>query len=478
MRNPSVPRTVSLAALAAALASIAFAATLLLPAIAFAADGTGSDTGAFERALAKGPVFALGATYVAGVLTSLTPCVYPMIIITVSIFGAKEAKSRMQGALLSAVFVLGIVCLFAPLGVAFAASGKALGSALGNPYVVAGIATVFLALAASMFGAFEIALPQSMQQKLSGVGGVGYKGAFVLGLVCALVAAPCTGPFLFGLGAYIATTKDMVLGSGAMSAYALGLGTLFFIVGTFAIALPKAGAWMMGIKWVAGVALAYMALSYIRDILPPSTIKMLAHPGTVYGVIAAVILGAGLVLAGIHIAAERRKSKIAHLSKPTKLASIIPAIAGAFMLVTWWNLPKSTVIPIADAATAQPGGPSAPAPEIKWETDEAAARARALTEQKPVMIDFGASWCKACKELEHETFPDPRVRAEAARFVTITVDATDDEDPKVNELRKKYGLLGGGLPVVILLDSKGKEQARFTEFVAPDRFAPALKAVN
>ncbi len=472
MRPPSTVTS------AAALAALAFAAVLLLPVLAFAADGTGSDTGAFERALAKGPVFALGATYVAGVLTSLTPCVYPMIIITVSIFGAKEAKSRMQGALLSAVFVLGIVCLFAPLGVAFAASGKALGSALGNPFVVAGIATVFLALAASMFGAFEIALPQSMQQKLSGVGGVGYKGAFVLGLVCALVAAPCTGPFLFGLGAYIATTKDMVLGSGAMSAYALGLGTLFFIVGTFAIALPKAGAWMMGIKWVAGVALAYMALSYIRDILPPSTMKMLAHPGTVYGVIAAVILGAGLVLAGIHIAAERRKSKIAHLSKPTKLASIIPAIAGAFMLVTWWNLPKTSVIPIADAATAQAGGPAAPAPEIKWETDEASARARAETEQKPVLIDFGASWCKACKELEHETFPDPRVRAEAARFVTITVDATDDEDPKVNDLRKKYGLLGGGLPVVILLDSKGKEQSRFTEFVPPDRFAPALKAIN
>jgi len=449
-------------------------AVMLIPAVALA---DGSDTGAFERAMAKGPFVAMGAAYFAGVVASLTPCVYPMIVITVSIFGAKEAKSRWQGAALSAVFVLGIVALFAPLGVASAASGKAFGAALGNPWVVGSIALIFLALAASMFGAFEIALPASLQQKLSGVGGVGYKGAFILGLVSGLVAAPCTGPFLTGIGVYIATKQDMVFGTLAMSSFALGLGTLFFIVGTFAIALPKAGAWMMGIKWGSGVALAYMALSYVRDILPKNVLSKVAQPSTTYAVIAAVIATIGIALGVIHIAAERRKSPIAHLSKPMKLASILPAIAGVFMVITWWNLPKSSVIPIANATTA--GGQTAgPAPEIKWETDEASARNRADAEHKPVLIDFGASWCKACKELEHETFPDPRVRAEAARFVTISVDATDDEDPKVDQLRKKYGLLGGGLPVVILLDTSGKEAARFTEFVPPEKFAPALQAVN
>jgi thiol:disulfide interchange protein DsbD len=148
------------------------------------------------------------------------------------------------------------------------------------------------------------------------------------------------------------------------------------------------------------------------------------------------------------------------------------------MLITWWNMPKSSVIP---AEVAQNNGSTQVAtlaPPIMWEKDEASARAKADTEKKPVLVDFGASWCKACKELEHETFPDPRVRAEAQRFVAISVDATDDDDPKVNELRKKYGLLGGGLPVVILLDHEGKEAARFTEFVPADKFAPALKSVN
>jgi thiol:disulfide interchange protein DsbD len=456
-----------------ALAAFATLAAFLVPAIAFA---DGSDTGAFQRALAKGPFVAMGATYVAGVAASLTPCVYPMIAITVAIFGASQAKSRWQAAALSGVFVLGIVALFAPLGALSAASGKGFGSALGNPWVVGGIALVFLTLAASMFGAFEMALPQSLQQKLSGVGGVGYKGAFVLGLVSALVAAPCTGPFLTGIGVYIATQQSLVFGTLVMSAFALGLGTLFFVVGTFAIALPKAGAWMMGIKWVSGVVLAYMALSFIRDILPKGVVAALAHPGTAYGVVAAIIFATGLVLGGTHIAAERRKSKIAHLSKPTKLASILPAIGGAFMLVTWLSLPKSTLIPLASATTA--GITAEPAAPIAWETDEAAARSRAGTEHKPVVIDFGANWCKACKELEHETFPDARVRAEAARFVAISVDATDDEDPKVDALRKKYGLLGGGLPVVILLDAAGVERARFTEFVSPEKFAGALAAVR
>ncbi|HEX3344707.1 MAG TPA: cytochrome c biogenesis protein CcdA, partial [Polyangiaceae bacterium] len=175
-----------------------------------------SDNGAFQRYLAQGTFVALGASYVFGLLTSLTPCVYPMIAITVSVFGAKEAKSRWQGALLSLTFVLGIVCLFTPMGVVSAMTGKGFGSALGNPWVVGAIALVFLTLAASLFGAFELALPASLNNRLSTVGGTGYRGAFLLGLVCGLVAAPCVGPFLFGLLGWISTTRNVALGSGAM----------------------------------------------------------------------------------------------------------------------------------------------------------------------------------------------------------------------------------------------------------------------
>ncbi len=194
-----------------------------------------------------------------------------MIIITVSIFGANEAKSRWHAAALSGTFVLGIVALFAPLGVAAAMSGKVLGSALANPWVVSVIALVFFALAASMFGAFEMALPTSLTNKLSGVGGVGFKGAFGLGLVCALLAAPCTGPGLTGLAIWIATTKNIALGTGAMAFFALGLGVPFFVVGTFAIGLPKGGAWMLGVKWVCGVALAtWLSATSVTSPLPSS----------------------------------------------------------------------------------------------------------------------------------------------------------------------------------------------------------------
>jgi thiol:disulfide interchange protein DsbD len=378
-----------------------------------------------------------------------------MIAITVSVFGAREAKSRLQGTLLSLTFVLGIVCLFTPMGVVSAMTGKGFGSALGNPWVVGAIAFVFLALATSLFGAFELALPASLNNRLSSVGGSGYRGAFLLGLVCGLVAAPCVGPFLFGLLGWIATTRNVALGSGAMALYGLGLGTLFFLVGTFAVNLPKAGAWMMGVKWVGGVCLAYMAFGYIRDALPKETVHKLVAPGAVYGAVAVTVLAVGVVLGGIHVAAERRKSPIARLSRPMKLASIVPAIAGLFMVLTWYQLP----------------------PELHWETSESIALARATEEHKPVLIDFGASWCGACKELDEKTFPDPKVQKEGARFVALHIDASDDDNAAVAKVREKYHATEG-LPVVVFLDSHGQEAKRFTEYVAPDCFASALATVQ
>jgi thiol:disulfide interchange protein DsbD len=465
------PRTPSLAAFGSALAVV----LMLIPSLAWAADG-GSDTGGFQRALAHGAVVALAASYAFGLATSLTPCVYPMIAITVSVFGAKEAKGRLQGMLLSLTFVLGIVALFTPMGVASALTGKGFGSALGNPWVVAAIAVVFLSLSASLFGAFELALPSSVNSRLSGVGGAGYRGAFVLGLVCGLVAAPCVGPFLFGLLSWIATTRNVALGSAAMALYGLGLGTLFFVVGAFAVNLPKAGAWMMGVKWVGGVTLAYMALAYVRDAVPKETLRAWMHPGSLYGAAGGVLLAAGIALAAVHVAAERRKSSIVHLSKPTKLASIVPAIAGLFMVATWWQTPggafSDALMRDASASTQ-----SAAAGPLKWEANETAARTRAATERKPLLVDFGASWCGACKELDEKTFPDPRVVTEGGRFVALHVDATDDDDPEVSRVRKKYGVTEG-LPVVLLYASDGTEAFRFTEFVPPDRLANALAQVR
>ncbi len=457
---------------------LTFAATMLVPALALAqtcadaAAGGGSDTSAFSALVAKhGMLVAMGGSFVAGVVASLTPCVFPMVPVTVSVFGATETSSRARGAALSATFVLGIATLFVPLGVVSAVTGKVMGTALSNPFVIGFIVLVFAALAASMFGAFEIALPASVNSRLSTVGGIGFKGAFFIGLVMGLVAAPCTGPFLTGLLVWISTTKSYVLGGASMFAFSLGLGVPFFIAGTFAVNMPKGGAWMMGIKWVSGVVLAYMALSYLRDGFPRFA-KTFQSPSAVYIGLGVTALVVGTLLGVVHVLAERRKSPIKRWSKPSKLVSIAPAILGLYMVFTWSSLPKGGMISSAEAAVGGTAGP----PPIAWMKTEAEALARAKTEKKPVLIDFGATWCKACNELDEETWPDAKVRAEAARYVALKVDATDDDDPEVKRLSDKYRIKG--LPVVLLIDQCDKEVVRYSEFVKPDKMVESLKTVQ
>ena len=437
-----------------------FCAVMLVPVLAFADDGA-SESGGFGDLYAKhGAIVAVLASFGFGFIASLTPCVYPMVPITVSIFGATEAKSRWRGAALSGTFVLGIAALFTPMGVVSALSGKLMGSALSNTFVIVGLALLFAALAASMFGAFELALPSGLNNKLSTVGGIGFKGAFVMGLVMGLIAAPCTGPFLTGMIAVIATSRNVWLGSASLFSFALGLGVLFFIAGAFAVNLPKGGAWMMGVKWVSGVGLAYMSFAYLRDRFEPIR-NLVAHPSYTFGVVVGLIFLVGIVLGVIHMVAERRKSPIAHLSKPMKLASIIPAVVGCALFVSWIPQPH--------------GVDTANAPQIAWLTSEDQGRAKATAENKPVMIDFGAAWCTACKELEHDTFPSALVRSEAQRFVAIRVDATDDDAPDTKRLSEKYKVVG--LPTVIMLDSAGNEVARFNKFVGPAEFVAAMKKV-
>jgi thiol:disulfide interchange protein DsbD len=152
-----------------------------------------------------------------------------------------------------------------------------------------------------------------------------------------------------------------------------------------------------------------------------------------------------------------------------KLASIFPAVAGSFMVMTWLQMPAS--------AGVSEGTANAGVAQVKWESSEPRALARVASERKPLLVDFGASWCGACKELDEKTFPDPRVREQGARFVALHVDATDDDDPEVARVREKYKAKEG-LPVVVLFGSDGKEAYRFTEFVAPDRLAAALATVQ
>jgi thiol:disulfide interchange protein DsbD len=435
------------------LAALSFA----LPAVA--ADAVPASDGGFAAAISHGPLYAALAAFASGFLVSLTPCVYPMIAVTVSVFGARSVERRSQGMLLSAAFVLGIVAMFVPLGVLAGLTGGVFGAVLSSPWVIVGLSSLFVLMALSMFGAFELDLPSALKNRLASAGGSGVAGAFVLGLVCGPIAAPCTGPFLTGILAWIAKTQSAGFGAGLMAAFALGLGVPFFVVGAFALQLPKSGGWMTYVKSLLGVVLLVVALYFLSTAFPVLT--RLAKPTAAVLIGSAVVALAGILLGAIHKSFEGTSAG----EKVRKAAGILLTTLGAFMLLSGASKPARTLAWEA---------PPVAAPGVTTLTELAHNKAR--VEGRPLLVDFTAAWCVACKEIDKLTFSDERVQREAGRFVAVKVDATDADDPLVVATMDRLQVRG--LPTLILFDSSGKEVERFTEFVKADRFYESLTRVD
>ncbi len=441
----------------------------VLPEILPAGPTGGLDAAGF---LESGRMFiAVPAIFLGGLLTSLTPCVYPLIPITVGVFGARKADTRAKATVLTSLYVVGMGLVFSALGVIAALSGKAFGSALGNPWVVSGLAVFLLVLASSMFGAFEMTLPSVLSNKLNTVGGGGYVGALLMGSVSGFLAAPCTGPVLTGVLAYVSRTQDPVVGGGLLFVYALGIGVPFFLIGVFTVRLPKGGEWMEWVKSFFGVALVSLAFGYLRDAFPGLR-ELFANLGAALGKPVGIAVAVAMVLVGVLLGAI-------HLSFKARFGEFALKFLGVTLVAL-------AVLVRTASGEARPviEGQHVMAWQVTFNAEATgnadpfeAAIAKAKADCKPVMIDFYADWCAACKELDSNVYTTAEVAEESLRFVNIKVDGTADHEV-LDKLYKQYGV--AGLPTVAFLNPMGEllSDPKVTGYLPPAKFLDEMKKVR
>lgn len=456
-----------------ALASLSAIGLVFIPSLIPAGPTSSLDASGL---LASGQLFiAAGVIFLGGFLTSLTPCVYPLIPITVGVFGARQAESKGRALLLTTSYVVGMGLVFSALGVFAALSGRAFGSVLGNTWVIVGLAVFMTVLASSMFGAFELALPSGLATKLNGVGGGGVIGALLMGSVAGFLAAPCTGPVLTGVLTWVAQKQDPVIGGGLLFIYAMGIGVPFFLIGVFTMRLPKSGVWMEWVKSVFGIALLAMAVSYLRDAFPGLRDVIVATSNTL-GRTAAISLGAALAFIGVVLGAVHLSFKEGRQWLPKSIGITVVLVAFLMRMAA-----PNVVAPVDPTLLAAGGGG-----EFVWSLtykaeeniapfDEVLAKAKA--DCKPVMIDFFADWCAACKELDHLTYVAPEVIAESKRFVTVKVDGTNESDV-TDQMYKRFGVKG--LPTVAFIDPMGEvlQNPRVAGFLPPKEFLPEMRKIG
>ncbi|GAA7768530.1 MULTISPECIES: protein-disulfide reductase DsbD [Cupriavidus] len=427
------------------------------------------DTDRIANALASRNLALIGALFFGlGILLTFTPCVLPMVPILSSIV-VGEHVTRGRAFLVSLSYVLGMAVVYTTVGVAAGLAGEGLAAALQTPWVLGAFAALMVALAMSMFGMYELQMPQRWQARLTESSNRRQSGQFVgaalMGAISALIVGPCVTAPLAGALAYIAQTGDAITGGAALMAMALGMGVPLMLVGMGAgNLLPRAGKWMEATKRFFGFLLLGVAIWMVTPVLP-AWVVMLAWAALL--LVAAVYLGAFDALGP-------DPRGVVRLGKGLGL---LAALVGAIQIVGVASGGRNPLQPLShlslSAATLPPH-----AAEIRFERvrniAELDARiAQASAAGRPVLLDFYADWCVSCKEMEKLTFPDAKVRAQLADVVLLQADVTaNNADDRA--LLKRFGLFGP--PGIILFGKDGQERpVRVIGYQSASRFLESLE---
>lgn len=388
----------------------------------------------------SGLLLGLIFVFLGGLALNLTPCVYPLIPITIGYFGGQSEGKTSRLALMGLLFMLGMAVTYSIVGVVTSLTGAVFGALLQNTIVIVVIAAIFVALSLSMFGVYEFKLPDNLVAKAGGAKG-GLFGAFFMGLTMGIVAAPCIGPFVLGLVTYVAAKGDPFYGFLMFFVLAIGLGLPYLFLAIFSGKiknLPRAGLWMDAVKHIFGFILLAMALYFLIPILPKSISGYILP---VFGIIAALYI----------LFFDKAASSV----KGFKIFKVVFSLL--IIAISVYSLIPSD------------------RQEIKWDkySDNQLVN---LEGKRGVIIDFYADWCIPCKELDAITFADPKVIELSKEFGTFKADMTKSLSPEVSALREKYKIVG--VPTVLILDNNGREINRITGFLSADEFYQMLNKIR